>query len=406
MKPSKTLLLVLLAGGVAASPAFAQGFVSGSDGSYGPIDITKDTTLEMPLNGIFNCTTIKVGSGFTLKFNRNPLNTAVVLLATGDVLINGTIDVSGANSNPAIPDGGRGGPGGFDGGKPGFTAVPPGYGFGPGGGRPGTSESAYYSKASAGSGSYGSVAPISGSNGSTNRGVVYGSPLLIPILGGSGGGGTVGSPGRGGGVGGGAILIASTTKIEVQNPGRIIAWGGGPNAGRIDTDGDYNFPNAGSGGAIRLVAPVIAGNGTVSVIGGNGNVYAGHGRIRVDSIQRTGLQFAFFPSGNTSVGSTMLVFPKPTPSLDIVSAAGTAIAEGSGPVIVQLPYNSPTAQVIKVQAKDFFSQVPIRVVLTPDNGAQTYFDAVIDNRTDNPASTEVNVTMPVNVQVTVHVWTL
>jgi len=405
MKPINPTLLALLLGGVAAQPLAAQGFSSGSNGSYGPMAITQNTTLDLPPDGIFHCTTINVAEGATLRFNRNPLNTPVVLLATGDVSIAGTIDASGANSSASIPDGGLGGPGGFDGGKPGFTSVPPGHGFGPGGGKPGVQDSAYNNKSSAGSGSYGSVAAIPSGNASTNRGSVYGSPLLIPIIGGSGGGGTSGNPGRGGGGGGGAVLVASSTRIDMARTGRILALGGGPYAGRTDHSGDHNFPNAGSGGAIRLVAPVVAGTGTLNVYGGNGNQYAGHGRIRVDSTTRTALQYEFIPAGTTSVGSTMLVFPQPTPRLDIVSAAGRAIAEGSGPVIVQLPYNSPTSQVVTVQAKDFFSLVPILVVLTPDNGPKMTFEATIDNRTQNPATADVTPTMPVNVQVTVHVWT-
>ena len=385
--------MALLLSGMALCNGTAQSFSSGSDGSYGPLNITSNTSLEMPESGIFNCTTISVAQGFTLTFKRNPLNTPIYLLATGNVLINGVIDVGGNNSNPNIPDGGLGGPGGFDGGKPAYGSVPPGTGLGPGGGKGGSDSR---DKADhAGGGAFGSV-PASFLN--ANCGKTYSSPLLIPMIGGSGGGGTIGQPGRGGGGGGGAILIASSTRIDVSGTGKILARGGGAR----DTDG-YSF-NPGSGGAIRLVSPEVAGTGEVNAKGGNYD-YAGHGRIRVDSIKRTALQFNFQPTSVTSVGSTMLVFPTPLPRLDVIEAAGKVIQPGSGPVFVQLPYNAPTNQTVVVQAKDFDAVVPIRVVLTPDNGDQLFYDAAIDNHAANPASATVNVVMPVNVQVTIHVWT-
>jgi hypothetical protein len=101
----------------------------------------------------------------------------------------------------------------------------------------------------------------------------------------------------------------------------------------------------------------------------------------------------------------MLLFPNPLPRLDVVAAAGKDIPQGSGPVFVQLPYNAPTNQTVVVQARDFDAVVPIRVVLTPDNGDPLFFDSAIDNHASNPATTTVNVGMPVNVQVTIHVWT-
>src|ERR1039457_6385202 len=67
---------------------------SGSDGSYGPLNITTYTTLALPTNGIFNCSTIYIATNATLRFTPNALNTPVYLLATNDVMINGTIDRS------------------------------------------------------------------------------------------------------------------------------------------------------------------------------------------------------------------------------------------------------------------------------------------------------------------------
>jgi hypothetical protein len=257
--------------GLMTARAPAQGFSSGSDGSYGPMNITSNTTLNLPPDGKFHCTTINVASNVTLRFTRNPLNTPVYLLATGNVAIAATsiIDVSGRAGSANPPVGGEGGPGGYDGGLPGFGAsVPPGAGYGPGAGKGGNNGT---SAAGAGSGAYGGVG--SGSL-STNKGTVYGGPLLVPMAGGSGGGGSDGSPGSGGGGGGGAILIASSTRIDLA--GVIRARGAIQNGGSF---------NGGSGGAIRLVAPIVAGAGTVDVSDYNGGpFYSGGGRIRIDSI--------------------------------------------------------------------------------------------------------------------------
>ena len=207
MNSTRSLLLALLIGGIPHPDALAQGFVSGSTGAFGPLNITTNTTLELPPDGVFHCTTITIQGSRILSFRRNPLNTPVQLLATADVVINGTIDVSGRGGNNFL--GGDGGPGGFNGGNPGSTAVPPGAGYGPGAGRGGVQN---FSVDGAGPASFATSVNVS----STNKGSVYGNALLIPIIGGSGGGGIAGTPGVGGMGGGGAVLIASTTRIEVN----------------------------------------------------------------------------------------------------------------------------------------------------------------------------------------------
>ncbi len=374
-----TLMLALV--GVSATGQAA--FTSGSDGSYGAINVTADTTLDVPPNGIFNCTTITVTAGRTLRFRRNALNTPVYLLATGNVTVSGNISLTGVGGNNVI--GGAGGPGGFDGGSPGSVSVPPGAGYGPGSGRGGNGN---VNADGAGAGSF---ATVSTTGNSANKGGVYGNALLIPIIGGSGGGGTAGTPGVGGGGGGGAIVVSSTTRIDLT--GRIDADGAGGGGGSY---------NPGSGGAIRLVAPVVAGNGTLSVGGPSG---AGYGRIRVDAIDRTQLAINFNSPLVTSVGSFMIVFPTPVPRLDVVEAAGTAIAEGSGPVVLQLPFGSSPNRTIKVQARDFNARVPVTLMLTPDHGQRIVITNVINNLApNNPASVTIDVVLPVNEQTTVNVF--
>ena len=100
---------LVLAGG--RSSAHAQLFDFGSDGTFGVISVGDNTTMtvNLPPDGIINATTVTVGTNGVLKFNRNALNTPVYLLATGNVLVRGSIDVSGKGGTSNPPVGGRGG---------------------------------------------------------------------------------------------------------------------------------------------------------------------------------------------------------------------------------------------------------------------------------------------------------
>jgi hypothetical protein len=384
-----TLLAGLLLG-LSLTNTLAQ-FSSGSDGSYLAMNITTNTTLNMPTNGLFNCTTINVASNATLTFIPNALNTPVYLLATGDVTVSGTIDVSGTDGTTGA--GGAGGPGGFAGGNPGLSGTAAGDGCGPGAGRAGgvgfqpLVEAAGYATRGY---SYWAYQRF-------NQGDTYGSPLLVPLVGGSGGGGEL--SGIGGAGGGGALLIASSTRIDV--PGSIIA--SSPNRSTV---GSHGF---GSGGAVRLVAPVVAGGGTLNVNGGVSIGYGGGGgagRIRIDCSDRRSLALTLTPSSSASIGSYMVVFPANAPRLDITQAAGNNIPVGTNThVEFTLPPNSSTNQTVTVQASNFGAVVPIRLVLTPEYGASSSTNTSIDNSTINPASVTVPVVVPVDVRVQVSAWT-
>ncbi|MBK8040471.1 MAG: hypothetical protein IPK22_25555 [Verrucomicrobiaceae bacterium] len=102
----------------------------------------------------------------------------------------------------------------------------------------------------------------------------------------------------------------------------------------------------------------------------------------------------------------MVVFPNPLPKLSISNAAGTAVAENAGgPVSVILPTGTNPSQTIQVRARDFGSVVPVRVRLVPESGDATTFDATIDNTVNNPATTNVPVTLPINTGVRIEVFT-
>jgi hypothetical protein len=371
-----------------ASRAHAQVFTSGSDGSYGPLDVTASTTLEMPPDGVFHCTTITVANGATLRFTPNARNTPVTLLATGEVVISGFINLNGGNGTAL--QGGFGGPGGFAGGNPGRLDLPPSAGSGPGGG-PTNLDSGLR---------HGVFAhrPI---DAPAELAQPYGNALLIPIIGGSGGGGSPSDGGGGGG--GGAILIASSTLIRLEGTGRILA------------EGAYNstasLRSMGSGGAIRLVAPKVVGlrplqsfEAVLSVRSVDGNS-SYHGRVRIDAVDRTELNFLFQPPAAASIGSFMTLQPNPLPRLDLVRAAGADIPPNSGPVYLELPFGSPAAQEIEVQARDFRAMVPIRVRLVPEAGTAVEYPMELDNRTENPVRGSVAVNVPPNVRTAVEVWT-
>ncbi len=92
---SRVLATVVAAVALLLAPgAFAQfpPVEVGSDGSDGAINITADTTLDLPEDGIINATTVDVAAGATLRFNLNTRNTAVQILAQSDVTIAGTMD--------------------------------------------------------------------------------------------------------------------------------------------------------------------------------------------------------------------------------------------------------------------------------------------------------------------------
>lgn len=352
--------------------ALAQ-FDSGSNGSYGTLNITENTTLDLPPDGVFHCTTINVNSGRTLRFNRNPLNTPVVLLAQGDVTINGTIDVSGANASGAIP--GVGGPGGFDAGFGGFGPSAPenrgGDGHGPGRGlnADGQRAAAY-------------------ATGAGNNDRTYGNVLIVPLIGGSGSAGSNGNPGTGGAGGGGAILIASNTRITIN--------------GQINATGGWSPQGGGSGGAIRLVAPTGGGNGNLNA---SGQVGGGNGRIRLDTTDPLAFR-NFNLNGSVTRGTRMFARPAgPQPSLHIVSVAGQAIAvDAAAGVNFELPAGSPATQTVVLRGQGFTGEVPIRLVVTPEHSASTVYDLTL-NGSANPPEVSAQITLSEGQPTRILAWT-
>ena len=261
-------------------------FNSGSDGSLGAFAPVANTNVMLPPDGILHYTTVNIPAGVTVTFTKNATNTPVTMLATGDVAIAGSMNLSGENGvvggqfvgfrASTAP-----GPGGFaggQGGSSGLTNNAASDGSGPGGGRAGQAYG-------------GAPGFVNSANGGT-----YGAPVsfvsLLPLFGGSGGGGTDGGntatqfgndpsyAGVSAGAGGGAMVVASTTRITIS--GSILANGG---AG-IELNGFTCPSGSGSGGAIRLVAPVVSVTGTLQATSPVKNCTApgSPGRIRIESV--------------------------------------------------------------------------------------------------------------------------
>jgi len=326
-----------------AGSAVAQSFNSGSTGADGAFNPATDSTLTLPPAGVFNFTTISIPSGVTVTFIPNAANTPVTLLASGNVTIAGTIDVSGGPGGGAtagtnlVPNGGAGGPGGGAGGNGSNALVTDdgGAGLGPGGGGGGVA--GFYDGGGAG-GSFGTpgVSPTVPFASGAPAGAVYGSATLLPLIGGSGGGGGAthfGFTGGGGGGGGGALLIASSGALTFT--GHLLAAGAGAGFAFGGCAGTSEVPGGGggSGGAVRLIAATISGaGGSINVAGGRagfgcnvGGGAGGDGRIRVEAFTDTStITYTVAPALDRP---STAILPN-APSLSIASVAGIA-APGS-----------------------------------------------------------------------------
>ncbi|MFN5961543.1 MAG: hypothetical protein ACK5CW_08690 [Verrucomicrobiota bacterium] len=326
-------------------PTHAAITIPGANGSDGALNITQDTVIDLSKattgkwddnnsanagNGVydpekwavvFKYTSVNVLAGKKLTFKNHATRAPVVWLVSGNVTIAGTVDLSGESYAAAgitfhptsQPLGGRlaePGPGGFRGGaawRGGDVRQAPG--FGPGGGTSGASGF-----------DSGPNAPKSGSYGPGN-GVAYGNPSLIPLIGGSGGGGgqlepfpNAGTYGWGGGGGGGAILIGASGSVFIESGASVSALGGN------------GFPGAGSGGGVRVVCTDLLGAGSISAAGGNSfgsNTPGSIGRVRIERV---------------ATSSALTVTPAPS-TVDLIDGATAQIWPPSG---------APEARIVSV----------------------------------------------------------
>ncbi len=371
MRP-RLLISCLLAAPVLITAPSVAAFVSGSTGIHGPFSPTVDTEVPLPDDGVFNFTSVNIPLGVTVRFARNTINTPVTILATEDVTIAGVVEVSGFAATDSGPSGdgnlgddripGAGGPGGFNGGFGGIGAAANrlgGKGLGPGGGNA-DKGTAVRGGGGGGFGSPGGRAAFSGGLG----GGTYGSPTLLPLIGGSGGGGGEGGSnfdGGGGGGGGGAVLIASSGTIDLT--GSIIA--NGRRGGNSGGAGQGAGGGGGSGGAVRLIATTIRGNGTIHALGGGGGDSGqidggngGSGRIRLEAE-------IFERTAGTNPGFTFAapgdVFVAGLPALRVARVAGVDVPlQPTGDADITLPATTPNPVTVEFET----SGVPVGNTVT------------------------------------------
>ncbi len=404
----------LLAGGILSFASIAWSFDSGSTGEDGAFAPQVDTTLQLPEDGIFNFTSVNIPSGVTVQFTKNATNTPVVMLASGDITIDGVIDVSGGNATDsgAAGDGslgddgipGKGGPGGFDGGIGGTVDTPlGGNGLGPGGGFGGERLSDVF-------GCPGSSAGFSeaGDNVVTSAcvnitvGQVYGNADLQPLIGGSGGGGGhagLSFGGSGGGGGGGAILIASSETLTVS--GSILANGGSSGGSAGASSGGPG--GEGSGGAIRLIATTVSGNGPIQALNAgvsvrNGNLSSlrsptgSDGRIRIEAenMQRTSVTSPTF-----DFSGPQPLFLANIPGVRITEVAGLTVpASPSGAGDVIIPEATPNPVTIEFATTNIPLGNTIELTVTPQSGPNTTVVSNAISGTDENGTATVSVGIP------------
>jgi hypothetical protein len=368
--------------------------IPGADGSDGVLNITTNTVIDLSqavtaswdannaANAgkgvydsnkwavVFKYTDVTIATNATVTFKNHASRAPIVWLVSGDVTINGTVNLDGKPFVRA-PGLAEPGPGGFRGGTGYIEGVGQGTaGFGVGGGR--------YKNNS--SGSFGTE----GSD-SVSSVRVYGNPSLVPLIGGSGGGGAAEEI-AGAGAGGGAMLIACSGSISID--GALYARGGA---------GYYRSGYAagsGSGGGLRLVAGQIAGAGRLSAAGGSGEALTGGaGRIRLERVTNSN-SITTIPSPSVvdlPDGATALLWPPPgAPEVRIVTIQGKDVpidprAEfGTIGADVTLPRAGAVLVVVETRNVEPASQVKIRG--TPRmNGDFREVNAIVDTVvSDNP----------------------
>jgi hypothetical protein len=408
----KLTLSIATAAALAGIAPGAWAFDSGSTGADGAFNATVNTQVPLPPSGVLNYTTFNVAAGVTVTFGKNATNTPVVILASGDVTIAGTIDLNGtggtatgtAGDGQLGDDGqpGIGGPGGFDGGRGGQPAgnTRGGNGLGPGGGGGGLGSGAPNGQLSGygGAGAGFSSAGGAGTDGS-NGGASYGSDTLLPLVGGSGGGGGRAGiyAGAGGGGGGGAILIASSGTVNMTGTIRANAGAGGGTAGSPYGCGGPG--GGGSGGAIRILATRVAGNGTIQANGagyqttcwqGAGNGAPGRIRIEAEIMNRTAATSpAFFFSDTPTT-----VFVAGLPTLRIARVGGFDVPEAPvGEVDVTLPVDFPNPVTVEFATTGVpvGNTVALKVVPAQGNAVNAISGALAGTTDSAAASVQVNI---------------
>jgi hypothetical protein len=397
---------------VAATAAAQNTFSSGSTGADGAFNPTTTQTISVPESGVFNYTTINIPIGVTITYSRSSSNKPLTILASGDVVITGAMNLDGKPGN-ANGSGGFGGPGGLNGGAGGygfdqsFSGVP-GDGPGGGGGGIGSLTITGANIGDGGGGGYG-VAGGTGAGGANGgqAGPRFGAVTILPLIGGSGGGGggaANNARGGSGGGGGGAILIASSGTITIG--GTIFARGG---SGK---DGNSNGGSGagGAGGAIRLIANTVTGGGNLNASGGSGGAYyhsagnGGQGYVRLEAYDYSNFSGTTTPTNIISFAFPHPITPPNSPALRIASIGGVnapAAPLGSlqGVPDVIVPSSTANPVTVALEGANLPVGTIVQVVLTPSKGNRTTVQSSGLAGTEAASTANASVTLPGGISV-------
>jgi hypothetical protein len=411
MKMSCFSIIPVLLMSAAAAPAAINIPTDGSDGVFhatGAVQIDLglastakwDEASTSPGKGIydpekwavmFKYQSVMVDADSTVTFKNHPSGAPVVWLVNDDVSITGSVVLNGQDAHPtnsrffSEP-----GPGGFRGGVGDVTLTHGSSGFGPGGGRGWV----YVWSAGESGHSGGTYGTQSGRSDCPP----YGNARVIPLIGGSGASGVHSRwSGGGGGAGGGAILIACKNSILIRrngNIGGIFANGGSGQA-------------AGSGGAIRLVAQTVNGDGYLLARPGSyfGDIpdAGGAGRICVEATD------AFF-TGTVDPGAMVVqpvqaappIWPDAgTPKVSLLTLGGQSLpADPRGRFetgAFDLLLDQAGTQELRLGTENVPTTWTVQVKLTPVSGVHTRVNASFDSGTEASGIWKVNLDMGAGV---------
>lgn len=187
---------------------------------------------------IFKYQSVDIPAGALVTFLNHPSRAPVVWLIQSNAVIDGVVSLNGQPGSddsfyktfPVEP-----GPGGYRGGA--SSVIGNGVGLGPAGG------------------------------GHAGYLGIYGNPQILPLIGGSGGGG-INSAASGEG-GSGAILIAAASNLTLNGTVKANS--------SLSPLSIYRA----SGGAIKIITETLLGTGTIEALGYPG--VSGNGRIRIEA---------------------------------------------------------------------------------------------------------------------------
>ena len=375
-----SLCLVLL---VLACPAFCQinadfGANPGTDGVFAPtanttVDLSAAPTAAWDSAGhgagvydpakwavVYKYTSVNIPGNVTVNFNNNAATAPVVWLVSGNVTINGAVNLDGQaypnNATNSIP-----GPGGFRGGIGGAAGRSSGGGMGIGGG--------FNS-----SGSYGTQGD--------SKSPTYGNAQIFPLIGGSGGAGT-------GGAGGGAILIVALGTISIN--GSISANGGGA---------EYSV--GGSAGGIRIVATALTGVGSLIAAGNSayGSPAGGFGRIRLEVPTDSNSLNVYPYVISVLPNNPVKIWPDSSVPTVKITSFGSAVAPADPhanlDAAADVRFNSSSPQTVTLETTNIPPTGKVTVRVTPKFGDAFTVDATFVTDDGTKATWKAQITFPSN----------